>query len=414
MSSLSKKLEEFANGQIVFEELTTTVDEIAKKDVSVSSHFMTILTSARDSGILDATQYHELLERVISADELDVTAAVDMNDSGRTQSFNRFANDVEPTTVGSGSIIKDRFILEAMLGQGGMGVVYKARDRIKVEAKDRNPHVAIKVLSKDFKSHPESFIALQRECSKAQKLAHPHIATVYDFDRTGGMAFMTMEMLDGQPMNEYFATELPNNGLAFDKAWSIIRRMALALGHAHKNNIVHSDFKPGNAFICANGDVKVLDFGIARAVKLPGQAETTAFDAGKLGALTPTYASPEMLEGDSPDPRDDIYALGVVTYILLTSQHPFDRYPANLAKAMKLRSAPIPSLSRIQNAALEHAMHFEQRLRTPDTDTFLAEMQGEQTADQRLKRQSRLLGILGFGFVAMTVCVVYLLLRIST
>ena len=256
-------------------------------------------------------------------------------------------------------------MLEGLLGAGGMGVVYKAQDRIKVEAKDRNPYVAIKVLNEDFKAHPEAFISLQRECSKAQRLAHPNIATVYDFDRTGGMAFMTMELLDGQPLNEYFATQLPDSGLAFDDAWPIIEGLARALGHAHRNRIVHSDFKPGNAFICDNGEVKVLDFGIARAVKPPGQADTTTFDAGKLGALTPTYASPEMLDGEPPDPRDDIYALGVVSYILLSSTHPFDRHPANLAQAMDLKPKPIANLTRTQNEALARALDFDRDKRTP-------------------------------------------------
>ena len=94
------------------------------------------------------------------------------------------------------------------------------------------------------------------------------------------------------------------------------------MGYAHDNYIVHSDFKPGDAFICENGEVKVLDFGIARAVKQPGQADTI-FDAGNLGVLTPAYASPNMLDGESPDPRDDIYASGYLRAVVnsLTVPH---------------------------------------------------------------------------------------------
>ena len=134
---------------------------------------------------------------------------------------------------------------------------------------------------------------------------------------------MTMEMLKGQPLNEYLA----------------------------------------NASLCDKDDVKVLDFGIARAIKQPGQAETV-FDAGSLGALTPSYASPEMLDGEPPDPRDDIYALGVVTYILFASAYPYDSNAANLAKVLDLKPKPI--------AALARSLLFERDERTLDVETFLS------------------------------------------
>jgi serine/threonine protein kinase len=173
---------------------------------------------------------------------------------------------------------------------------------------------------------------------------------------------------------------------------------------------VHSDFKPANAFICENGEVKVLDFGIARAVKQPGQAATTMFDPGSLGVLTPAYASPDMLEGESPDPRDDIYALGVVSYILLSGVHPFDRKSANLAKGLHLKPKPISSLSRAQNHALASALQLERDERTPDVETFLGALD-ESALEKKLKFQSRLLGVLGIGCVVLLGCVVYLMLR---
>ena len=410
MTTLDDKLEDFAQGRIVFDTLNESVEEMSSSDFSATTKFMSTLSTARDSGLLDQEQYHGLLTQVISADKIDVTPPIVANDMMATQSFSATQNTDQAVVVGAGSIIKDRFILERLLGAGGIGVVYQARDRIKVEAKDRDPSVAIKVLNEDFKVHPESFISLQRECSKAQKLAHPNIATVYDFDRTGGMAFMTMEMLRGQPLNEFFANDLPDIGLPFDQAWPIIQGLASALAYAHKNHIVHSDFKPANAFLCENGEVKVLDFGIARAIKNPGQTEITVFDAGSLGALTPSYASPEMLDGEPPDPRDDVYALGVVSYILLASAHPYDRNAANLAKALELKPEPIPTLSRVQNTALAHSLLFDRNERTPDVETFLREL-GDSAVEKKLKAQSRLLSVLATGFVILIVCVVYLLLR---
>ena len=104
---------------------------------------------------------------------------------------------------GEGSVIKQRFKLEKVLGIGGMGKVYKALDLLKAEAKDKKPHVAIKLLNEDFKDHPEAFISLQRESSRQQKLAHPNIATIYDFDRVGGPGtpvFITMELMEGMEL----------------------------------------------------------------------------------------------------------------------------------------------------------------------------------------------------------------------
>ena len=223
------------------------------------------------------------------------------------------------------------------------------------------------------------------------------------------MAFMTMEMLKGQPLNEYLANDLPDSGLPFEQAWPIILGLASALGYAHKNHIVHSDFKPANASLCDNDDVKVLDFGIARAIKQPGQAETV-FDAGSLGALTPSYASPEMLDGEPPDPRDDIYALGVVTYILFASAHPYDSNAANLAKVLDLKPKSIAALTRQQNAALARSLLFERDERTLDVETFLSEFD-DSALEKKLESQRRLLTVFATGFVTMLICVVYLLVR---
>ena len=177
------------------------------------------------------------------------------------------------TTLDVGSVIKGRFKLIKLLGVGGMGKVFMALDLIKHEAQNKQPYVALKLLTDDFKEHPDSFIILEREASKAQRLAHPNVSTVFDFDReeSTGNIYMTMELLSGMELKEYIKKNVPKNvGISFKDSWELIEGLADALGYAHKNNLIHSDFKPGNAFLTEHAItkkqiIKVIDFGIARA-----------------------------------------------------------------------------------------------------------------------------------------------------
>jgi serine/threonine protein kinase len=286
---------------------------------------------------------------------------------------------------GVGSVIKQRFKLEKVLGIGGMGKVYKALDLLKAEAKDKKPHVAIKLLNDDFKDHPEAFISLQREASRQQKLAHPNIATIYDFDRVGGPntpVYITMELMEGMELKDFIKKKVrPKGGLPFDEAFDIVKQLGAGLTYAHNLRLVHSDFKPGNAFMCDDGTVKTLDFGIARAVKNPltGEAEKTLFDPGKLGALTPAYASLEMLEGEEPDTRDDTYALGCTAYELLTTKHPFNKLPANKACENNLVPPYIKHLNKKQNRALRRSVAFHREDRSPTVAHFVDEFEGKAT-----------------------------------
>ncbi|MFT5809731.1 MAG: putative Ser/Thr protein kinase, partial [Rubritalea sp.] len=232
----------------------------------------------------------------------------------------------EQAALGPGVILKDRFVLLEKLGQGGMGVVYKAKDMLKVEAQDKDPYVAIKVLTNAFKKYSGSFIALQGEASKAQRLAHPNIATVYDFDRDSNTVFMTMEYLQGKPLNQLIK-EIAKKPLKTNQALHIINELCSGLAYAHEKRLIHSDFKPGNCFLLSDGRVKLLDFGIAQvSTQNDKERENTVFDPAKLSAVSPSYATPEMFAGMNPDPRDDIYGLACVSYQLLAAgKHPYNK-----------------------------------------------------------------------------------------
>ena len=236
------------------------------------------------------------------------------------------ARDIVP-----GSVLKDRFELLEVIGRGGMGTVFKALDRRDIEA-GQSSFLAIKVLNNEYKTDPDVLKALHSEARKTQQLAHPNIVTVYDFDRDGDSVFMTMEFMEGVSLDKVIKTN--PHGLKVHEAHIIIDQMGTALAYAHSQLVIHSDFKPANVFIDRNERVKVLDFGIARLADI---ARLSGFDAGILGGLTAAYASLEMLQGEPPDPRDDIYALACVVYELLTGKHPYNRESAKQAKNKNLR-----------------------------------------------------------------------------
>lgn len=271
-------------------------------------------------------------------------------------------------------ILNNRFVLDAIIGGGGMGTVYKARDLRKVEADDTNPYVAVKVLNEDFQQHPDAFITLQREASRSQNLAHPNIITVHDFDRDGSLIYMTMQLLDGTDLEKHIRETL-GQGLPVEEAFPIIKDYCAALIYAHAKHIVHSDFKPGNIFLTGAG-AKVLDFGIARvSAGIPTQ---DSFDAGSLGALTPAYASLEMLNGEPPDPSDDVYAAAIIAYELLGGQHPYQRKSAQEALDAGLVPARIAKLNNRQWRALEAALKLHRSERTASVAQFLQQLTGSR------------------------------------
>jgi serine/threonine protein kinase len=154
--------------------------------------------------------------------------------------------------------------------------------------------------------------------------------------------------------------------------------------------VIHADFKPGNVFVTDSRKVKVLDFGIARAVARHGEdaAQGTRFDAGALGALTPAYASPEMLLNDKPDPRDDVYALACVAYELLTGRHPFNGQTAVKAAHDAMTVKRTKGMGRRQHRALVRGLAFKQAERSPSVEEFLDDIAGPLGARGRALRQS--------------------------
>ena len=277
------------------------------------------------------------------------------------------------------SVLASRFKLVELIGQGGMSNVFKAIDLRKVEAGARDPHLAVKVLTARLSDQSRSLAVMHREASKLQSLTHPNIVRVFDCDRDGQTVFMTMEYLDGASLRRRMPKNPGDALIPREEALRIIASIAGALDYAHRNHIVHGDLKPSNVIVTGAGDVKVIDFGIARFLRRPQEDDEPTEDWERdFSALTPPYASPEMHDGAEPDPRDDIYALASIAYELLAGEHPFDRAPANKAREANMA---VPASSRLhehEQRAIEHALRFQRKRRTRTAQQFLEELREER------------------------------------
>ncbi len=364
------------------------MDRVLASDDTSPAHLLQVLDDENTRVQLPPDVYAELARRVErQLEEKQKTGTTEtrmqtrFDERATSPSMRNLERDFseEPARMkGVGDTLNGRFVLEECIGFGGMGTVYKALDLRKLEASDRKPYVAIKVLNVQFRGHPKSLIALQREARKAQTLAHPNIVAVYDFDRDGSTVYLTMEYLSGKPLSRLLRS--PGfAGMPLKDAMRIVYGMGKALSYAHERGFVHCDFKPANVILTDSGAVKVIDFGIARVFQKPEEeVEATVFDPGSLGALTPAYASPEMIEHRVPDPRDDVYALACITYELLTGHHPFDRVSATQARNTGMRPQRPKNLGHFQWRALKTALSFERETRTPSVARFLQGMSGEQ------------------------------------
>jgi formylglycine-generating enzyme required for sulfatase activity/predicted Ser/Thr protein kinase len=275
--------------------------------------------------------------------------------------------------ISVGMVLHNRFRLIEPIGEGGMSTVYRAIDLRKVEARASETHVAVKLLTVPLSDFTESLAMLQREAHKLQTLPHPNIVRVIDCDRDGRTVFMTMEYLSGESLKRKLAApEL--KGLPAKEAEHILTCIASGLAFAHGNGIVHGDLKPGNVLVTDNGDVKIIDFGIARLMtRHPRAAGVNGDERPRLSALTPPYASPEMLENAEPDPRDDIYALACIAHELLTGRHPFDRIVANEARDSGMKVLRRGSMSAAQFRAIARGLEFDREKRTPSVERFMEE-----------------------------------------
>ena len=231
--------------------------------------------------------------------------------------------------------------IQSPLGAGGMGEVYRATDT----KLDRD--VALKVLPAEMAHDAERLARFRREAKALAQLDHPNIVTIYSVEESDGIHFLTMQLVEGQPLDRLIGA----GGLPFEQIVEIASALGDALAAAHEKGIVHRDLKPANVMVSSEGRVKVLDFGLAKDFRRANQGDATLTSANHTQAGmvmgTPAYMSPEQTSGRPLDHRTDIFSLGVVLHEMSTGRRPFEgTSSAELISAI-LRDTP-PSVTDLR------------------------------------------------------------------
>ncbi|HEX8712171.1 MAG TPA: protein kinase, partial [Terracidiphilus sp.] len=235
---------------------------------------------------------------------------------------------MDATTVNTERKKIGKYEITGVLGRGGMGVVYRAEDR------RIGRQVAIKTLTEGFTGQPEMLERFYRE-AQAGILQHPNIVIVYDLGDEEGMPFIVMEFVDGEPLDRVISS---GRQLHMVDKLSIIEQVCAALGYAHQRGVIHRDIKPANVIVQPDGHAKIVDFGIAR---VQSSKESGLTRTGNVIG-TVHYIAPERLKGQPFDGRSDIFAVGVMLYLLLAGQLPFTG--EDMTVLQKLVNEPAPPL----------------------------------------------------------------------
>lgn len=230
-----------------------------------------------------------------------------------------------------GTVLGNRYEILALLGQGGMGAVYKARDT------ELDRLVALKIIRPELTTNPEILKRFKQELILARQVTHRNVIRIFDLGQADGFKFITMEYLEGQDLRAMLREK---GKLEPAEAAKIILQICRALEVAHGEGVIHRDLKPQNIMLDANGRAYVMDFGIARSAYLPGMTQT--------GALvgTPEYMSPEQAKGEKLDERSDLFSLGTILYELIVGQSPYysDTPLATLWKRIQEKAKPLTEI----------------------------------------------------------------------
>jgi tetratricopeptide (TPR) repeat protein/predicted Ser/Thr protein kinase len=260
-----------------------------------------------------------------------------------------------------GTVLGDRYEILALLGQGGMGAVYKARDT------ELDRLVALKIIRPELTTNPEILKRFKQELILARQVTHRNVIRIFDLGQADGFKFITMEYLEGQDLRGVLRTK---GKLTPEEAARVILQICRALEAAHGEGVIHRDLKPQNIMMDANGRAYVMDFGIARSAHLPGMTQT--------GALvgTPEYMSPEQAKGEKLGEQSDIFSLGVILYELVVGQSPYysETPLATLWKRLQEKARPLceidPTIPKAFSDIVEKALEVEPENRFANANEF--------------------------------------------
>lgn len=235
-------------------------------------------------------------------------------------------------SIKPGSLLGNRYEILEILGEGGMGAVYKARDR------ELDRLVALKVIRPELAGRPEILQRFKQELILARKVTHRNVIRIFDLGEADGIKFITMEFIEGHDLKSVLARD---GKLSPDRAVEIMQQVCLALEAAHTEDVVHRDLKPQNIMVDQQGRASVMDFGIARSLEFGGMTQTGAL----IG--TPEYMSPEQVRGEHVDARSDLFALGIIFQEILTGIVPYqaETAMASMFKRTKERAVPVRQLN---------------------------------------------------------------------
>ena len=274
-----------------------------------------------------------------------------------------------PREVAIGDLLRNRYRVVGVLGRGGMGTVFEATDEYRVDLPTTSQRLAVKVLHSAVANREELLAELQREFQHLQLLSHPNVVRVHEFDRDGDIAFFTMEFLNGALLSQVLNAR-KGIALARAHALAILRDSGAALAHAHSRGVVHGDINPQNIFITTGGELRVLDFGASHKMRRNGWT-MGGESSVREPVATPGYASCQLLEGQYPDARDDVFAFACVAYVLLSGRHPFPNRTAVEACAQNLRAPCPPGITSHQWSVLREGLRWEREQRPADIGEWL-------------------------------------------
>jgi serine/threonine protein kinase len=258
-------------------------------------------------------------------------------------------------------------VLDEAIARGGHSIVFRARILRDDDGAGAGRAVAIKVL-KDATPSAAAVARLKREFRQTQSLRLRGVVDMFDLECDRGTWFIAMELLDGMSLRTRL-NRVATQPLGRPEALQVVAECAAVLGRAHRQGFAHGDVKPGNLFLQERGGAKVLDFGAAN--DLQPAPPFVALEAERTSVVaTRTYASPEVLDGQAVEPRDDVFSLACVAYEMLSGRHPFSRVPANEARVRAMQVTPIEGLAPRQNEALASALAWSRTSRPSSIEAW--------------------------------------------